>query len=539
MQTDDTDTKSDILSEEQKKEISDKAGYIETRIEWLEKRSLKVKANAFYVWSLGVGAVISGDFFSWNFGLGTGFGSLLVATIVITIMYWCFVLSLSEMASALPFSGGAYGYARATMGRTIGFCVGIAEAIEFTFTVASIVVAIGAIMTVVVGMHHETEPIWWFAAYSISIVIHLWGGHVLWLSFVIPVIISILIIFMLFLGSIKYWDISQFAFNVEPQSHGNSWFVDGAPGFFKSIPSAIWFYLAIEQIPLAAEETFKPKKSLPIALITGQATLTITAFVTLFVCSSIAPGVATISISFIPFSDSFATIFLVPNAKRLLALLSLPGLIASFHCGIFAYTRQIFAMSRSGYLPAFLSLTYRQIPWASLLFGSVIGVIAATILKYVGAVVPEVGSALVNISTLAALSVYIGLMLSYIILKIRYRAIKRKFSSPLHIVGAIITIILSILSIVSCLAFQPSYKWALIPLGAIFFVALLYYFLWSRKRLRISPEEAFALFTLYRIKVSRKRRRRFLHPKSSKSNFANLNSKASSTILPSSSSSRT
>eukprot|EP01100_Stratorugosa_tubuloviscum_P000531 TRINITY_DN1118_c1_g1_i4.p1 TRINITY_DN1118_c1_g1~~TRINITY_DN1118_c1_g1_i4.p1 ORF type:complete len:161 (-),score=48.52 TRINITY_DN1118_c1_g1_i4:35-517(-) len=138
------DTKTeDSLSEEQKKEISDKAGYIETRIEWLEKRSLKVKANAFYVWSLGVGAVIGGDFFSWNFGLEKGFGSFLIATIVITIMYWCFVLSLSEMASALPFSGGAYGYARATMGKTVGYCVGIAESTEYIFTVASVAVAIG------------------------------------------------------------------------------------------------------------------------------------------------------------------------------------------------------------------------------------------------------------------------------------------------------------------------------------------------------------------------------------------------------------
>ena len=35
-----------------------------------------------------LGAVISGDCFGWNFGLGAGgFGGLLIATVVITVMY--------------------------------------------------------------------------------------------------------------------------------------------------------------------------------------------------------------------------------------------------------------------------------------------------------------------------------------------------------------------------------------------------------------------------------------------------------------------
>eukprot|EP01100_Stratorugosa_tubuloviscum_P000535 TRINITY_DN1118_c1_g4_i1.p1 TRINITY_DN1118_c1_g4~~TRINITY_DN1118_c1_g4_i1.p1 ORF type:complete len:533 (-),score=215.80 TRINITY_DN1118_c1_g4_i1:79-1677(-) len=502
------------IPEEQKREIlNGRNGYIETRLEWLNKRTLNRKGNAFQLWALGVGAVIGGDFFSWNFGLQSGFGALLVATIVVCIMYWCFVLSLAEMASALPFSGGAYGYARATIGKTVGFCVGIAEATEYIFTVASLAVVIGDLMTILIGLNDKAEPIWWFAVYSISILIHLCGGHVLWWSFVVPTVISLLIILMLLFGSIKYWDTSEYAFNIEPEEGRSPWFVDGPIGFFRAIPSAIWFFLAIEQIPLAAEEVHKAKRALPIALITAQATLTITAFIILIASSSIAPGIAGLSISISPFSNSMITIFNLKNSTRLIALLSLPGLISAFHCGIFAYTRQIFAMSRSGYLPEFLSLTYRQIPWAALIFGTLIGVIAATILKYVGAIVPEVGSALVNISTLAALFTYTILMVSYLILKFKYSQIKRKFKSPLHALGAIITIILSILSIVSCLAFQPSYKWALIPLAGIFFVALSYYFLWSRKRLRISPEEAFALFTLYKIQVTRKRREKFLKPK--------------------------
>ncbi len=50
------------------------------------------------LWALGVGAVISGDFFGWNFGLAAGgFAGLLIATVLITVMYagLCFSIAAS------------------------------------------------------------------------------------------------------------------------------------------------------------------------------------------------------------------------------------------------------------------------------------------------------------------------------------------------------------------------------------------------------------------------------------------------------------
>ena len=45
---------------------------------WFTERTLRRHAGVFHLWALGVGAVISGDFFGWNFGLVEGgFGALL------------------------------------------------------------------------------------------------------------------------------------------------------------------------------------------------------------------------------------------------------------------------------------------------------------------------------------------------------------------------------------------------------------------------------------------------------------------------------
>ena len=42
-----------------------------------------------------------------------------------------------------------------------------------------------------------------------------------------------------------------------------------SPGIFPALPFAIWFYLAIEELPLAAEESHDPKRDIPRATIWG------------------------------------------------------------------------------------------------------------------------------------------------------------------------------------------------------------------------------------------------------------------------------
>ena len=61
--------------------------YREAGQDYFDKRGLRRHAGVWSLWALGVAAVISGDFFGWNFGLAYGFGGLLVATVVITVMY--------------------------------------------------------------------------------------------------------------------------------------------------------------------------------------------------------------------------------------------------------------------------------------------------------------------------------------------------------------------------------------------------------------------------------------------------------------------
>ena len=102
---------------------------------YFEKRGLKRYARVWSLWALGVGAVISGDFFGWNYGLAAGgFGGMLVATAIITVMYGGLCFSIAEMSPALPHTGGAYSFARTAMGPWGAYVTGLAENMEYILT---------------------------------------------------------------------------------------------------------------------------------------------------------------------------------------------------------------------------------------------------------------------------------------------------------------------------------------------------------------------------------------------------------------------
>ena len=80
--------------------------YQEVGEEYFKKRGLRRHAGVWSLWALGVGAVISGEFYGWNFGLGTGgFGGLAIAGVLMAIMYYGLVLFDRRDVARAPAHG--------------------------------------------------------------------------------------------------------------------------------------------------------------------------------------------------------------------------------------------------------------------------------------------------------------------------------------------------------------------------------------------------------------------------------------------------
>ena len=94
-------------------------------------------------------------------------------------------------------------------------------------------------------------PVWWIFSYAIFVEINIWGIELtLKVSLVLACIASII-------GGAIYsgsWSFERL-FNIEPTTGNSVNLPFGWEGIFAAIPFAIWFYLAIEELPLAAKET--------------------------------------------------------------------------------------------------------------------------------------------------------------------------------------------------------------------------------------------------------------------------------------------
>src|SRR5438094_9001909 len=304
---------------------------------YFTKRLLKRHAAFWSLWSLGVAAVISGDFYGWNLGLSAGgFGGLLIATIFIAAMYYGLCFSIAEMSPALPHTGGAYSFARSAIGPWGGFITGLAENMEYVITPAVVVGAMGFLMQDIVislfgvtGSPWWNSPItWWAVFYVIFLGINYIGIKITMRFTVVINILALGILAFFFISVLVSGKFDgSLLFNIKPDPGHTSFLSHGLAGIFPAIPFAIWFYLAIEELPLAAEESHDPKRDIPRATIWGLTTLIFTGALIFLLNPPVGGGAKTIGVSATPLFDGFKAVLGNNTAAAVLALIGLVGLI--------------------------------------------------------------------------------------------------------------------------------------------------------------------------------------------------------------------
>ncbi|MBZ5619448.1 MAG: amino acid permease [Acidobacteriia bacterium] len=461
-----------------------KTTYIPADAGYLSKRRLRRHARVLHLWAMGVGAVISGDFFGWNFGLAAGgFGGMLIAVIVMTAMYIGLCFSIAEMSPALPHAGGAYSFARTAMGPWGGYITGLAENMEYILTPAVIVVGIGGYLGAIFGTPSAWEPALWLVCYGVFVALNIWGVEMTFHVSLAITLVALAVLVVFWVGAAPHFDLHRWASPYFPLGAGR------VKAALVELPFALWLYLGIEQLPLAAEESHDPKQDMPRGILYGLVTLIVVSFLTVVLSVGMAPGAATIATSNEPLFLGFQTIFGFGLKSRMLALVACTGLIASFHAIIFAYGRQIYSLSRAGYFPTWLSETHgtRETPQRALLAGSALGFAAALAIHLTPQGSP-VGAVLLNMAVFGAVLAYILQMASFILLRVRFPRMERPYVSPLGITGAAIAAVVAMLTL-GMLFYNPDYNKGVIGAAVWFLLGIGYYAGHGRHRLVLAPEE--------------------------------------------------
>lgn len=461
---------------------------------YFEKRGLVRSAGFWGLSGIGVAAVISGDFSGWNFGIGTaGWGGFLVATILVTVMYFGMLFSIGEMSAAMPHTGGAYSFARAAMGPWGGFVTGLAESVEYVMTAAVVVYFSGqyadSIARTLFGL---SLPVWawWLIIYAIFLVLNTVGAAT---SFKFAIVVSIISLAVLAIFAVMALGSSTLdfgsLFNITPDPGQSAFLPHGIGSVFFALPFAMWLFLGIEELPLAAEEAHTPATDIPRAGIWGLGTLVVSGLLVV-VLNPAVTGSAALAKSGEPLLDGFRAIMPNSSFAAVLSAFALVGLLASTQGVMFAYGRNIYSLSRAGYYPKFLSLTgRRKTPWVALLMGALIGVLALFVVQYGAA---AAGSVVLNIAVWGAVIAYLLQMVSFVVLRRRHPDAVRPYKSPTGMAGAIVAGLLAAMIFIAVML-NPDYRLAIIVIAVVFGIGLTTFALWGRKRLVLSPEEEYAL----------------------------------------------
>ncbi len=233
------------------------------------------------------GAVISGHFSGWNFGFGTGgWGGMLVAGIIIAIMYLGLVFSIAEMSPALPHTGAAV-FVRAHIDGAMGWLHHRPVRERRIHHDAGVVCFfIGSYLNGILdtaGVGKLPEPVLWVATYIVFLALNIKGVELSFRVTLVVTLASLAILVVFWFSAFPHMDFGRWALNIGadgkelPEGHG-AWFPFGFAGVLKTLPFAVWLFLAIEQLPLAAEESVDPKKDMPRGIILGMCTLILSAF---------------------------------------------------------------------------------------------------------------------------------------------------------------------------------------------------------------------------------------------------------------------
>jgi ethanolamine permease len=401
-------------------------------------QALKPEIGVAGLWGLAVGLVISGEYFGWSYGwAAAGTVGFLASTLIVGTLYLAFIFSFTELTTAIPRAGGPFEYARRAFGPFGGLVAGYATLVEFALAPPAIAAALGAY----VHFQFDSVPV-----FAVAVVAY---GIFVWLN---VIGVKHAVRFELFVTLLAVFELLVFMAVVAPGFSLDSYLTNPMPhgwsGVLAAIPFAIWFFLAIEGVAMAAEEVQKPKTTIPIGYISGIVTLLVLAFGVMLFAGGAGDWSKLTAIDN-PLPEAMAMVVGRDSGWiHMLVAIGLFGLLASFHGIILACSRQIYALARAGYLPSALGAVHARYATPHL-------AIVATGAIGIAALATGATSQLITLSALGAIVMYMTSMLALFRLRKIAPDLERPYRCPLFPAAPAVALALSALSLAVIAYFNP------------------------------------------------------------------------------------
>ncbi len=394
-------------------------------IAYIREHSLKKPLRVVHIWALGVGAVITGMYFGWNFGLPLGGPvGVLIASLIVCGLYLAWVLGLSELSVSMPFAGGPLAYGRRAVGKGFGFIMAWSMFLECLFAAIGTALATGGYVAFLINPENPGKLATTACAIGCALVffaiqyigVREQASIMLWLT-----ITAMAALLWFWLATIP--GVSMARVLTHPLLPGN-WV-----GVLGALPYALWWLVIIESVALASEEAHEPHVTIPRGMVLAQITLVVLVMFTGFFACAAAPYAETGKVVY-PLPLVFKNVWGTGWFLSAFAFLALSGMVVSYNGMIYAVSRQSFSLGRAGYLPQPLGVVHsvRRTPHVSLSVWT-----AATVMFIVlGYFYEQATNIAILMSTLAALIWYVLAMICLLVLRRKEPGQFRPYRTPVY-----------------------------------------------------------------------------------------------------------
>ena len=429
---------------------------------------------------MGVGGIIGAGIFIVTGVASAASGPALMLSFIVAAIACTFTaLCYAEFASMIPIAGSVYTYTYITMGEIWAWIMGWIMILQYL--IASAAVAIGwssyvvafltslgiALPAVISGPFGMQGSLINLPAVIIIIILTgvlVRGAQESARVNAVIVFIKIAVILLFITIGINY---------INPANY-HPFMPFGINGIFTGAAMVFFAYLGFDAVASAAEETKDPGRTIPIGIIGS-----------LIISSILYIAVAAIMTGMVPFNllnnvspVAYALQYVgVKWAFTVITIGAIAGLTTVVLVNMFSKARIIFAMSRDGLLPKIFSSVNKdcKAPVASIVL---VGGMAALIAAFFSL------DSIFELVNVGALSAFMFLALSVIILRRQQPDMKRAFKCPL-----VPTI--PILSIIFCLALISQLKVHIIQIFIVWLVlGVIVYFTYGKYRGMFRPEDS-------------------------------------------------
>jgi len=366
-------------------------------------------------------------------------------------------LSYAELSSMFPKASAEYEYTRKSAGKTIGFLAGWMIIFAGIVGAATVSIGFGSYFNALFGTSGLIISI---AAVLVMAVINFYGIKQ---SANVAIILTLIeaggLIFIIFLGLPYIGSVDYFAM---PAFHS---MFDGMFSGVLAAAALIFFaYIGFEDMVRLSEETKKPTKNIPKALIIAIAITTIIYILVALSAVSVL-GWERLSTSQAPLAD-VASLALGSNAFLALAIAALFSTFNTALLMLIATSRIMYGMANDRALPSVMGFVHRKrrTPWTAIL--------VTTILCVMFLFFENIKMA-ASITNFFVFLLFAVINFSVIRLRYKYPKAKRGFRVPLNIgklpILPILGIIFSLLLMVSLSMTSILYGIAIIILGLVIY----------------------------------------------------------------------